>query len=140
LNGRGIVFSAPASGGKTTITRFVRDGRLLSDEFNLIRPKSGGWSVCGTPFGGDRRPTRAEAELSEINLIVKDVRTYATDISAPDAVVGLMKNEYLCMIMGRDAKKMLWRILENVSHAAVRTKCRELHFTLSKDFIRHLEP
>lgn len=58
---RAWVFSGPSGSGKTTIARLAGQRRVLNDETVALRPGSGGWTACATPFYGSGGPTMARA-------------------------------------------------------------------------------
>jgi hypothetical protein len=89
------LFAGVSGVGKTTISRLApADVHVLTDEMSYVRKEGGRFHAYGTPFAGDlaRPGENLSAPLSAIYLLRQDTENRIEELSAADAVRGLMAN------------------------------------------------
>lgn len=84
-DGRGFLFPAPPGGGKTTLSKGVRSGTLLTDDRTILRRAAGGFEIHGGPWYGELGlKTQGKAPLAGV---------YFLDKTAPRGIHGISRNE-----------------------------------------------
>jgi len=94
-DGKAYVFTGVSGVGKTTISRLAPAGvHLLTDEMSFVRLHGGEYRAHGTPFSGDlgRPGENLQAPLAGIFLLAQGPENRIDELSASDAVRGLMAN------------------------------------------------
>lgn len=95
-NGRALLLLAPAEGGKTTLSGYLSETQLLSDEAVLLFREGAATRVAGTPVWsrGARAPGNASAPLAAVLLLEKGSENRLSPASAALALESVLRQTY----------------------------------------------
>lgn len=97
-SGEGILFAGVSGAGKSTMADLWKDVdgvKLLSDDRVIVRKKSDGFWIYGTPWHGDARIASPEGvPLERIFIIHHSSHNHAVPLNSVDAVSKLMARSF----------------------------------------------
>ena len=126
---RGIAFSGPSGGGKSTIANLlISSGQLLNDDFNVILPhKKKAYAIYSTPF------TKKEALQNCIKRGVMLATIFFIEKSLTNAIENLSFKYKYIYLLGQTFIFPLsdffgQKILDNAERLCGSVECKRLHF------------
>ena len=95
IQGKGMIFSAPSGGGKSTLSRLLLQSpktRLFSEERLIVRSVDNVWKVWGSPWHGESRiAENKSAQLSALVFLRQSLETTITRLSPSEGLHRLIQ-------------------------------------------------
>ena len=123
LNGKGFVFSGPATAGKTTIVNMKKGLDILSEEYVTICKHNGIYSIFETPWCGRHNK---QTKLDKIFFLKKDNTLKFQRLNKAESFMEILSNADLT-IFEEDEYERAYNILEGI---VSKIPCYNLYFSL----------
>jgi hypothetical protein len=128
----GIVFSGPSGAGKSTIAKLLSSScTVLNEEFNILMPNNGNWSIYSTPFCNPfsfPERSKGDAPLKAIFFLNKCSTTRVESMPFRRKFVSIMESAYF-FSTERTGEAVLTATEMIISSVLV----KKLHFAISPE-------